>query len=293
MLREIVLDTETTGLDPAEGHRIVEIGAVELVGHLPSGRYFQRYVDPERDIPEAARRVHNLTREFLAGKPRFAEIVDELLAFLGDSPLVIHNAAFDLSFLNFELERCGRPPIPPHRVIDTLTLAQRKFPGQPNSLDALCRRFGVDLSARNFHGALLDSRILAEVYLHLIGGRQGTLALAPTSARTRMATRRTPRPPRPHAASAAELEAHRAFIATIPNALWNEASTATCLPLDAAAHAAYSGREPSQSGSEADGQDQGEEPGGGAGRGRDGADHLAHDPRAADPAVPRHRPRLL
>lgn len=223
MLREIVLDTETTGLDPAAGHRIVEIGAVELVNHLPTGVHWQRYVNPERDMPEEARRVHNLSAEFLAGHPKFAEIVDEFLAFLGDSTLVIHNASFDLRFLNAELERCGREPLPPSRVIDTLLLAQRRFPGQPNSLDALCRRFGVDASARTFHGALLDSEILAEVYLHLIGGRQAALGLEPVreragGARTRA---RPPRPARPHAPTAEELEAHAAFVAGIPDALWN------------------------------------------------------------------------
>lgn len=225
MLREIVLDTETTGLDPAAGHRIVEIGAIELVDHLPTGRHYQQYVDPQRDIPEEARRVHNLSREFLADFPPFAEIVDAFLEFVGDSTLVIHNAAFDLRFLNAELARCGREPLPPSRVVDTLLLAQRRFPGQPNSLDALCRRFGVDASARTFHGALLDSEILAEVYLHLIGGRQAVLGLEPVRGRRRSGPvrDRPVRPPRPHAPSPQELEAHTAFVASIPNALWNEA----------------------------------------------------------------------
>lgn len=225
MLREIVLDTETTGLDPAAGHRIVEIGAIELIDHLPSGRRYQQYVNPERDVPEEARRVHNLSREFLEPYPRFAEIVDELLAFLGDSPLIIHNASFDLRFLNAELERCGRAPLPPSRAIDTLLLAQRRFPGQLNSLDALCRRFGVDATGRTFHGALLDSEILAEVYLHLIGGHQTVLGLEPVRVLQGevAARRRTPRPARPHTPDAAELEAHAALIARIPAALWNDA----------------------------------------------------------------------
>lgn len=224
-MREIVLDTETTGLDPAAGHRIVEIGAIELIHHLPTGVYWQRYVNPERDIPEDALRVHNLSAAFLASHPTFAEIADELLAFLKDSPLVIHNASFDLRFLNAEFERCGRPPLSPSRVIDTLLLAQRRFPGQPNSLDALCRRFGVDASARTFHGALLDSALLAEVYLHLIGGRQAALSLEPADRQTGAirTSRQVLRPPRPHAPTAEELEAHAAFIATIPNALWNAA----------------------------------------------------------------------
>lgn len=225
MLREIVLDTETTGLDPAAGHRIVEIGAIELVDHLPTGRHWQQYVDPQRDMPEEARRVHNLSREFLSQFPPFEAIVDAFLDFVGDSTLVIHNAAFDLRFLNAELARCGREPLPASRVVDTLLLAQRRFPGQPNSLDALCRRFGVDASARTYHGALLDSEILAEVYLHLIGGRQAVLGLETASTRRRSAAARTRpvRPPRPHAPTAEELEAHAAFVATIPNALWNEA----------------------------------------------------------------------
>ena len=231
MLREIVLDTETTGLDPADGHRIVEIGAVELVNHLPSGRTFHRYVNPEREVPAEAERVHGLTIRFLADHPRFAEIVEEFLAFIADSPLVIHNASFDLRFLNAELQRCGREPLPPARAVDTLLLAQRRFPGQSNSLDALCRRFGIDASQRQPHGALLDSELLAEVYLHLIGGRQAALGLetarrAPGADRR---TRRTRRPPRPHAPTAEELAAHEAFLATLREPLWRQ-ETATADP---------------------------------------------------------------
>ncbi len=229
MLREIVLDTETTGLDPKDGHRIVEIGAVELLDHLPSGRTFHRYVNPERDVPKEAERVHGLSGEFLSRHPVFAEIVEEFLAFIGDSPLVIHNAGFDLRFLNAELERCGRRSLPPARAIDTLLLAQRKFPGQSNSLDALCRRFGVDASRRQRHGALLDSELLAEVYLHLIGGRQAALGLetAPRKTAAGRGPARVRREPRPHAPTAEELVAHRAFLATLENPLWlEEAATA-------------------------------------------------------------------
>lgn len=223
MVREIVFDTETTGIEPAEGHRIVELAALELVDHLPTGRTFQSYLDPERDVPEAARRVHGLTREFLSGYPTFAEAVDDFLAFLGDSPLVAHNAAFDLKFLNAELARIGRAGLPAERVIDTLALAQRRFPGQPASLDALCRRFAVDASARTLHGGLLDCQLLAEVYLHLLGGRQTDLGLVPTAA---MAVEPGPvavvatRPPRPHAASTEELAAHAAFLDLLKDPLW-------------------------------------------------------------------------
>ncbi len=226
MLREIVLDTETTGLDPKDGHRIVEIGAVELIDHLPSGATFHRYVNPERDMPQEAERIHGLTGAFLARHPVFAEIVEEFLDFIADSPLVIHNASFDLRFLNAELRRCGRDPLPPARAIDTLLLAQRKFPGQSNSLDALCRRFGVDAAHRKLHGALLDSELLAEVYLHLIGGRQAALGLE-TGRRETAAKRGPPRrrrAPRPHAPTAEERTAHEAFLATLENPLWLEAA---------------------------------------------------------------------
>jgi len=223
-VREVVLDTETTGLEPEAGHRIVEIGAVELLHHVPTGRTFHVYVNPERDMPSEAARVHGLTAEFLADKPTFAEIADDLLAFIGEDPLVIHNAGFDLRFLNAELTRIGRPPIPASRAIDTLLLAQQRFPGQTNSLDALCRRFGVDASERILHGALLDAKLLAEVYLHLIGGRQADLALdvvaAPSSRAATLPEGRPVRPPRPHAPTPGELERHRRFLESIPNALW-------------------------------------------------------------------------
>lgn len=225
MLREIVLDTETTGLEPAEGHRIVEVAAVELINHVPSGRRFQSYVNPEREVPDEARRVHGLSLEFLEDYPTFREVAEELLVFLEDSPLVIHNAAFDLKFLNAELARTGREPIPPSRVIDTLAMAQRRFPGAPASLDALCRRFGVDASGRTLHGALLDCQLLAEVYLHLLGGRQADLGLRPADP-IKVGPLATPSPslrrslrPQP---SAEEEAAHAALVASLVDPVWRQ-----------------------------------------------------------------------
>lgn len=217
-MREIVLDTETTGLDPKEGHRIVEIACLELLYHIPTGRSFHRYVDPERDMPEDARAVHGLDTEFLAGQLPFAALADELLAFIGPDPLVIHNAEFDLAFLNAELARLGRPPIGVAHV-DTLTLARRRFPGAPASLDALCRRFAIDLSGREKHGAEVDCRLLAAVYVELLGGRQPGLdfALPETAA---AAARRERRAPRPHAPTADESAAHEAMLALIARPLW-------------------------------------------------------------------------
>jgi DNA polymerase-3 subunit epsilon len=177
-MREIVLDTETTGLDPAEGHRIVEIGAVELLNHLPSGRSYHQYINPMRPMPKEAFEVHGLGDDFLRDKPRFDQIARDFLAFIGDAPLVIHNAAFDMRFLNAELEAAGQPRLAADRAVDTLLIARQRFPGSPASLDALCRRFNVDNSGREKHGALLDSEILAEVYLELVGGRQPDLALS-------------------------------------------------------------------------------------------------------------------
>lgn len=221
MLREIVLDTETTGLDPDQGHRIVEVAALELVNHLPTGKTFHSYLNPERDMPEEAFRVHGLSAEFLADYPVFAEVAGPLLDFLADSPLVIHNAGFDIRFLAAELVRHGREPLPPSRGIDTLLLAQRRFPGAPNSLDALCRRFSVDNTARTLHGALLDCELLAEVYLHLLGGRQTMLGLERPGARGAAARAPRPvRPPRPHAPTAEELAAHAAFIAKLDDPVW-------------------------------------------------------------------------
>ena len=178
-MREIVLDTETTGLDPADGHRIVEIGCVELFDHVPTGMTFHRYLNPERAVPIESHRVHGLTDEFLADKPLFGAIVDELELFLGDAPLVIHNAAFDIKFLNAEYTRLTRAHIPLSRAIDTIEIAKTKIPGARYSLDELCKRFGIDLSARTKHGALLDAELTARVYLELVGGRQTRLKLAP------------------------------------------------------------------------------------------------------------------
>ncbi|HVV65372.1 MAG TPA: DNA polymerase III subunit epsilon [Rhizomicrobium sp.] len=178
-MREIVLDTETTGLDPNDGHRVIEIGCVELMDHFPTGRTFQRYLNPDRDMPPEALRVHGITNEFLKDKPRFSEIVEEFLEFIGEAPLVIHNAAFDLRFLNAELDRCARSPLSFARAIDTIDIAKSKIPGARYSLDELCRRFNIDLSSRSLHGALLDSELTAQVYLELVGGRQKRLMLAP------------------------------------------------------------------------------------------------------------------
>src|SRR5512146_1345457 len=178
-MREIVLDTETTGFDPASGDRIVEIGCVELIDHLPTGRSFQAYLNPERLVPIETQKVHGLTDEFLADKPLFAHIVEELLEFIGDAPLVIHNASFDMKFVNSELHRCGRPPLAYARAVDTIEIAKSKIPGARYSLDELCKRFGIDLSARSKHGALLDAELTARVYLELVGGRQTHLKLAP------------------------------------------------------------------------------------------------------------------
>jgi DNA polymerase III subunit epsilon len=222
-MREIVLDTETTGLDPAEGHRIIEIACLELSNHVPTGVTFQRYVNPEREMPDDALEVHGITAVFLADKPRFAAVAEDLLAFLGTAPLVIHNAEFDLRFLNAELARLGSPPLPPGRAIDTLLLARRKFPGAQASLDALCRRFEIDTSARAKHGALVDCQLLAQVYLELLGGRQPTLGLAAALSGSAGASggERPVRPPRPHAPDAAELAAHRAMVARLKNPVWS------------------------------------------------------------------------
>ncbi|MBV8737126.1 MAG: DNA polymerase III subunit epsilon [Alphaproteobacteria bacterium] len=217
-MREIVLDTETTGLDPAAGHRIIEIACIELLHHIPTGRDFHRYVNPGRDIPLDAHDVHGLTEEFLAGHPPFEAIVDDLLAFIGSDPLVIHNAEFDIAFLNAELMRIGRPVLAPTHI-DTLTVARQRFPGAPASLDALCRRFEIDLSGRAIHGARIDCGLLAAVYLELIGGRQPGLNFAASEAAVVSAIR-IARAPRPHAPSAEELAAHEAMLALITMPLW-------------------------------------------------------------------------
>lgn len=231
-MREIVLDTETTGFEPETGDRIVEIGAVELLNHLPTGRHFHKYINPERPMPEEAFKVHGLGDDFLRDKPVFAEIAQEFVEFIGDAKLVIHNAAFDMKFLNHELGRLGHRPMPMERAIDTVLMARRKFPGAPASLDALCRRFGIDNSARTLHGALLDSEILAEVYLELIGGRQpdfGLQAEPATPARAGRVEqvdaswRPRPRPqPLPPRITEDEAAAHAGFVAALGDgALWS------------------------------------------------------------------------
>ena len=228
-MREIVLDTETTGFDPDTGDRIVEIGAVELMNHLPTGRHFHVYINPERDMPADAFAVHGLSTEFLSDKPRFAEIASDFIDFIGEARLVIHNAAFDMKFLNAELRRVGHPTMPMSRALDTVAMARQKFPGAPVSLDALCRRWGIDNSNRTLHGALLDSELLAEVYLELIGGRQPDLVLVAEPVRTAegpaAATQHRPRAarpaPLPPRITAAEREAHATFVARMgAKALW-------------------------------------------------------------------------
>jgi DNA polymerase-3 subunit epsilon len=221
-MREIVFDTETTGLDPLEGHRVVEIGCVELVNHLPTGNDRQWYINPERDMPEEAYQVHGLSEEFLKEFPVFADVVTEFLEYIGDARLVAHNALFDLKFINAELVAVGEPKLGQDRMIDTIQLARQKLPGAQYSLDALCRRFNVDLDKREKHGALLDSELLAEVYLELIGGRQPDLTLVSDDVRAdpAAAASRQRREPRPHAAAPAELEAHRAFVATLTKPIW-------------------------------------------------------------------------
>lgn len=226
-MREVVLDTETTGLNPLGSDRLVEIGCIELHRHVPTGETYHCYIDPERDMPDEAFRVHGLSMAFLAGKPIFAAVADEFLAFIGDAPLVIHNAAFDMGFINAELTRSGRQPLPQDRAIDTVTMARRRFPGAQASLDALCRRFNIDLSVRTKHGALLDAQLLAEVYLELTGGRQPDLHLAAAAAaqpEAAMVLDRAPREPRPHAPSPAELAAHARFIAALQDPIWQSAN---------------------------------------------------------------------
>ena len=224
-MREVVLDTETTGLDPGAGHRVVEIGCVELLNHVATGRHFQSYVNPERDMPEEARAIHGLSAEFLSDHPVFADIADGFLEFIGDARLVIHNAQFDLKFLNAELAKLERPVLDPQRAVDTVALARQRFPGAQVNLDALCRRFEIDASERTFHGALLDCQLLAEVYLELRGGRQPGFDLGKSGRGGRgvMDTRqRSARPPRPHAPSAEEAAAHDALLATIKDPIWRQ-----------------------------------------------------------------------
>ncbi len=225
-MREIVLDTETTGLDPLKGDRVVEIGCVELINHIATDQYFHAYLNPERAVPTEASMVHGLTDEFLADKPVFAEKVDDFLTFIGDAPLIIHNAGFDMGFINAELTRCGYKPLQMVRSIDTVKMARKKFPGAPASLDALCKRFGVDLSVRKLHGALLDSQLLAEVYLELLGGRQPDLAINVAEATlgdTIQTQPRQYRAPRPHGITDSERAAHEDFLASLKDPLWKRA----------------------------------------------------------------------
>jgi DNA polymerase-3 subunit epsilon len=224
-MREIVFDTETTGLDPAQGHRVVEIGAVEISNLIPTGRVFHVYIDPERDMPEEAFRVHGLSREFLSQHKKFADVVDGFLDFIEDSPLVAHNAEFDVRFLNAEFALRKLPPLGGGRIVDTLAMARRLNPGSSASLDALCQRYGIDLSRRDKHGALLDAGLLAEVYAELRGGRQAALSLQTTSVARRtqadhlLRARPAPLPPR---LSAQEAAAHAAFISALKAPLWDQ-----------------------------------------------------------------------
>lgn len=225
-MREIVFDTETTGLSPAAGDRMVEIGCIEMVGRVETGRHFHCYFNPGRAMPSEAEAVHGLSSVFLSDKPAFADKAEELLAFIADSPLVAHNAGFDFGFLNHELGQCGRPPVCMTRMVDTLVLARTRHPGAKHSLDALCSRFGVDRSHRVKHGALLDAQLLAQVYIELTGGRQIGLGLVSDAATASSATFRPAaagrpvRTPRPHHASADELGRHAAFMARIASPLW-------------------------------------------------------------------------
>ena len=226
MLREIVFDTETTGLDPARGDRLIEIGCIEIYNRIPTGREFHRYLNPERDIHPDAAAVHGLTLDFLKDKPLFAAVADEFLDFVGDAQLVAHNATFDVSFINAELARLAKPALASHRVVDTLALARRRNPAGPNSLDALCKRFGVDNSKRTKHGALMDAVLLANVYVELLGERQATLGLGGQSAeqsnaRARSGPARQRPQPLPSRLSEITAAAHRQFVKTLgPNAIW-------------------------------------------------------------------------
>ena len=225
-MREIVFDTETTGLDPSTGDRLVEIGCIELLDRFPTGNTFHRYVNPERDMPEPAFKVHGLSVEFLSDKPLFAHIVEELVEFLGDAPLVAHNAMFDLGFLNAELKRAGKELVARERLVDTLMMARRKHPGGSNKLDDLCVRYKVDNSKRTKHGALLDAELLAEIYIEMTGARQASLGLASLSGggeRGRLATARQRPVPLAPRLTVEEVESHRAFVAKLgETAIWNK-----------------------------------------------------------------------
>lgn len=224
-MRELVLDTETTGLDPAQGHRVLEVACVELWNHVVTGRAFHRYINPEREVPQEAYNVHGLGWDFLAQYPRFVEIAPEMLTFIGGDPLVIHNAEFDMRFLNHELGLARHSQLAGDNVVDTLALARQRFPGAQVNLDALCKRFAIDNTQRDWHGALLDCQLLAEVYLELRGGRQPGLVLTDTpggsSERVEIAQRER-REPRPHAPSEAERAAHAGMCVTLKNPLWSQ-----------------------------------------------------------------------
>jgi len=223
-MREIIFDTETTGIDPSDGHRVVEIGCIETVNTIPTGRTYHQYINPERDMPEAAFAVHGLASDFLQGHPTFAEVAADFLDFIDGARLVAHNADFDIRFINAELARLGFPGIGPERIVDTLAMARQRFPGSPATLDALCRRFEIDNSRRTRHGALLDAELLAEVYLELSGGRQTGLALVAEATDTPVIrVERVYREPRPHAPTPEESAAHAAFIATMKDSLWRRA----------------------------------------------------------------------
>jgi DNA polymerase-3 subunit epsilon len=227
-VREVVFDTETTGLDPAQGHRLVQIGAVELIDYLPTGRHYMTLINPDRPMDPGAEAIHGISDAMLAGKPGFDAVIDDFIAFVDEDPLVAHNAEFDMKFLNAELIRIERPPLPKTRFIDTLDMARKRFPGQKLSLDALCKRFGIDNSMRERHDALLDCQILAQVYLELRGGRQQGLGLGGMMAPSDQSLM-TPgfesqsgprREPRPHQPDEGELEAHEAFVKSLKNPIW-------------------------------------------------------------------------
>lgn len=230
MTREIVLDTETTGMDPDKGDRIIEIGCVELVNHLPTGKHLQIYINPERDIPADATAVHGITNEFVADKPVFSQIYMDFIDFIGDGKLIIHNAEFDMKFLNAELRKVGHKSLPWGNVIDTLAMARQKFPGSPANLDALCRRFNIDNTERTYHGALLDSELLAEVYLELLGGRQHGLTLSgneqkagQSNAAEMKKIQRPFREPRSFAPNEKEQAAHNALLDKLKDPIWKKA----------------------------------------------------------------------
>jgi DNA polymerase-3 subunit epsilon len=222
MIRSILFDTETTGLDPLTGDRVIEVAALELINDLPTGNHFHALIDPRRDIPSDATRIHGITNDDVSGKPLFQAVAADLLAFMGDGKLIAHNAPFDFGFLNAEFARVGLPSLPKERMVDTLILAKQRFPGMPNSLDALCRRFNIDLTARTTHNALLDCKLLADVYVELTGGRQRGLSLAANNGRAAVAvyTHAGTRTPRLFEPNPADLAAHEAFVAKLKDPVW-------------------------------------------------------------------------